>query len=214
MSSSTSPVIILTGASKGLGLAVLKILLSRYNARVTTVSRTQTPELLQIEKQYGINRILNIKGDVGNIKTNSKAVKETITKWGVIDGLIINAGSLEPIGKISDLNLEEISKYSDINIHASLYLIQPSLPYLRSSENGGKIVLVSSGASTASYTGWGLYCMAKAGLNSIARTIDKEEKRNGVSAWAIRPGKIDVSSIFTRVLLVGLHYGSQARMVC
>jgi NAD(P)-dependent dehydrogenase (short-subunit alcohol dehydrogenase family) len=43
------------------------------------------------------------------------------------------------------------------------------------------------------YAGWGLYCMAKAGLNALARVLAVEEKDNGVAIWSVRPGVINVS---------------------
>jgi NAD(P)-dependent dehydrogenase (short-subunit alcohol dehydrogenase family) len=95
----SSPVIILTGASRGLGLSILEILLSRYHARVTTLSRSSPPDFASVVKQYGEDRVLAINGDVGDRATNEDAVERTVAKWGRIDGLILNAGSLEPLGE-------------------------------------------------------------------------------------------------------------------
>lgn len=94
----SSPIIILTGASRGLGLSILQILLSRYNARVTTLSRSSPAEFEEVVKKYGEDRVLAIQGDVGNMEVNKDVVKRTVNKWGGIDGLVLNAGSLEPLG--------------------------------------------------------------------------------------------------------------------
>lgn len=100
-SANVSPIVILTGASKGLGLATLRILLERYNARVTAVSRSNPAELDQLAGQYEAeDRLLLIQGDVGSIELNKEIVERTVEKWGGIDGLIVNAGSLEPIGTL------------------------------------------------------------------------------------------------------------------
>ncbi|WWC90522.1 uncharacterized protein L201_005458 [Kwoniella dendrophila CBS 6074] len=189
--SSKSPVVIITGASRGLGLAVLRILLSKHNARVTTLSRTLTPELQSVVDEFGKDRVLPIQGDVGKSEDNVRTVDETSRKWGEIDGLILNAGTIEP-KKLDSVPMESLVNYVQLNLLSTIYLVQPALPYLRKSK--GKVVLVSSGASTTGYQGWGLYSMAKAGMNSLARTLAAEEKENGVGVFAIRPGMVNMQA--------------------
>ncbi|WVF67512.1 hypothetical protein IAT40_002268 [Kwoniella sp. CBS 6097] len=190
--SSKSPVIILTGASRGLGLAVLRILLTKHNARVATLSRTITPELRGVADEVGQDRVLSIQGDVSKPEDNVRAVEETAKKWGQVDGLVLNAGTIDP-GKIADLPTSSLIPYVQTNLLSTIYLVQPALPYLRKSK--GKVVLVSSGASTTGYQAWGLYSMAKAGMNSLARTLAAEEKENGVSVYAIRPGMVNMQAL-------------------
>lgn len=48
------------------------------------------------------------------------------------------------------------------------------------------------------YVGWGLYCMAKSGLNALARVLANEEKEAGVAVWAVRPGVINVSYLLRK----------------
>ncbi|KAI9637387.1 uncharacterized protein MKK02DRAFT_23892 [Dioszegia hungarica] len=190
-----SPIIILTGASRGLGLSTLQILLSRYNARVTTLSRSTPPDFQAVVEKYGDDRVLAIQGDVGDQATNAEVVKRTVEKWGGVDGLVLNAGGLEPLGRIADLDLSVLTTCSNTNLHSALYIIQPALPYLRKGRGAdgakGRIVLTSSGASMTGYVGWGLYCMAKSGLNALARVLANEEKEAGVAVWAVRPGVIN-----------------------
>ncbi|KAK8854651.1 hypothetical protein IAR55_003390 [Kwoniella newhampshirensis] len=194
MAPPTSPIIILTGASRGLGLSVLRILLSKYNARVATLSRTLTPELQAVIDEYnnGEDRVLAVQGDVGKEEDNVRVVSETTKKWGGLDGLVLNAGSIDPVGKLADIPTSALIPYVQTNLLSTIYLIQPALPHLRSSK--GKIVLVSSGASTSGYQAWGLYSMAKAGMNSLARTIASEEKDTGVGIWSVRPGMVNMQA--------------------
>jgi len=98
-------------------------------------------------------------------------------------------GALTP-ARIADIPLDKTGQYVSTNLLSVLYLVQPALPYLRKAK--GRVVLVSSGASAAGYTSWGLYSMVKAGMNSLARTLANEEKE--LSVWAIRPGMVDVSA--------------------
>ncbi|WWC63442.1 uncharacterized protein I303_106044 [Kwoniella dejecticola CBS 10117] len=189
---SKSPVIILTGASRGLGLAVLQLLLSNHNARVTTLSRSISSELQAVVKQYGQDRVLPIQGDVGRSEDNIRVVEETVKKWGEIDGLILNAGTIEP-KKLDSVPIDSLASYVQTNLLSTIYLVQPALPHLRKTK--GKVVLISSGASTTGYQAWGLYSMAKAGMNSLARTLAAEEKENEVAVFAIRPGMVNMQAL-------------------
>jgi NAD(P)-dependent dehydrogenase (short-subunit alcohol dehydrogenase family) len=77
-----------------------------------------------------------------------------------------------------------------------MYLVQPALPHLRAAAEGGapsRVIFVSSGASQTGYQAWGMYSLAKAGLNSLARTFAAEEMDAGVAFLSVRPGVVDVS---------------------
>jgi len=94
-----SPRIILTGGSKGLGLAVLRILLERYNARVATLSRSCPDELKAVVEKYGPERVVVVQGDVGKSEDNVKVVKTAVEAFGGLDSLILNAATLDPVGQ-------------------------------------------------------------------------------------------------------------------
>jgi NAD(P)-dependent dehydrogenase (short-subunit alcohol dehydrogenase family) len=109
---------------------------------------------------------------------------------------------LTPIGKLADVPLSALAPYVQTNLLSTIFLIQAALPHLRrngsssaGSSDAGRIVLVSSGASSTGYVGWGLYSMVKAAGNSLCRTLAAEEKGNGVAVWSIRPGVVNVSKV-------------------
>jgi NAD(P)-dependent dehydrogenase (short-subunit alcohol dehydrogenase family) len=227
------PVIILTGASRGLGLAVLRLLLSTHGARVATLSRSYPAELKAVSDEFGEDRVLVVQGDVGKPEDNEAVVRRTMDRWGRLDGLVMNAGSLDPVGestrtqishwsyshrihypalslshvlalmtpnlgKLADVPIAQLIPSVQINLLSALYLLQPALPHLRrKSADGqgglGRVVFVSSGASATGYQAWGMYSMAKAGMNSLCRTLAAEEAEEGVITWSVRPGLVDVS---------------------
>lgn len=210
MASSSAPRVILTGASRGLGLATLKLLLERYNARVATLSRSYPDALKEVVAKYGEDRVLVVQGDISKPEDNAKVVKSAVDTFGGLDSVILNAGSLEPIGqsllpinnqyrkltglgRLADVALDALVPYVQANIFSTIYLMQAALPHLRKQDIKGRVVVISSGASTNGYVAWGLYGMAKASQNSLVRTLAAEEKANGVSFYSVRPGVIDVS---------------------
>lgn len=99
MSANTTPRVVLTGASRGLGLATLKLLLERYSARVATLSRSYPEALKEVVAKYGQDRVLVVQGDISKPEDNAKVVKSAVDTFGGIDSVILNAGSLEPIGQ-------------------------------------------------------------------------------------------------------------------
>lgn len=105
-------------------------------------------------------------------------------------------GSTDGIGKLADVPLDALVPSLQINVLSALYLVQPALPHLRKSSAPGspsRVIFVSSGASQTGYQAWGMYSLAKAGLNSLARTFAAEERDAGVAFLSIRPGVVDVS---------------------
>lgn len=92
-----APVIIVTGASRGLGLAISRALLQVHGANIATLQRTLTPELKALAQDYP-DRVLNVSGDVAKPEDNARVVDEAVAKWGQLNGIVLNAGTLEPMG--------------------------------------------------------------------------------------------------------------------
>jgi NAD(P)-dependent dehydrogenase (short-subunit alcohol dehydrogenase family) len=188
-----SPVVIVTGASRGLGLAITRALLATHGANVATLQRTLTPELQALADQFP-GRVLTVSGDVSKPEDNARVVEQTVAKWGALTGLILNAGTLDPMGKLSEVPLDSLVPSLQTNLLSALYIVQPAIKHLRaaaSAENPARVILVSSGASVGAYQAWGMYSLAKAGVNSLARTLAAEEKDGNVVFLSIRPGVVD-----------------------
>ncbi|CAE6486638.1 unnamed protein product [Rhizoctonia solani] len=184
----TSPVIIVTGASRGIGLAVVGALLKSYKARVVTLSRTRSPELSALVSEHQ-DSLAPLEGDVTKEQSALSAVDLAKSKFGRLDGLILNAGTLEPLGRIDspESSVEGWKSMFDINLFSLLHLIKAGLPLLR--ESHGRVIFVSSGAATGGIAGWGPYNASKAAMNSLARTLANEEK--DIVSVAVRPGVVD-----------------------
>ncbi|CAN9100451.1 unnamed protein product [Alternaria alternata] len=185
MSQSQEMVVILTGASRGIGQAIAHHLLSR-NHKLVLVSRTQSA-LEALQSEYGSEKVAVLAGDMSDASLPEKAVALANEKWGRLDSLIINHGSLDPVKKVADTSAEEWRKGFDVNVFSAVGLIQAALPSLRKTQ--GRILLTSSGAATSAYQGWGCYGAGKAVLNHLALTLSVEEP--SVTTISIRPGVVD-----------------------
>lgn len=99
----------------------------------------------------------------------SKVISQVLETHKRLDGLVLNAGVLEPIGRISDSNipLDAWKTHFDINFFSLVPAIRASIVALRASK--GRVVFVSSGSAIGSTATWGPYNAAKAAMNSLCR---------------------------------------------
>lgn len=179
-----SKVILLTGASRGIGLATAQHLLKNSH-NLVLVARSEEP-LRDLKTQYP-NQVAFLAGDLSDFTLSKKAVDLAISTWKRLDGVIVNHGVLDPVKKLADSTAEEWRSAFDKTFFSAVALAQAALPALR--ESRGTILFTSSGAASNSYPTWGAYGSAKAAMNHLAQTIANEEE--DVISIAIRPGVVD-----------------------
>ncbi|ODQ67760.1 NAD(P)-binding protein [Nadsonia fulvescens var. elongata DSM 6958] len=178
-----SSVVILTGASRGIGLAIAKQLLAK-SAKVIAIARSGAA--LEENASSSPDNFFPIVGDVTDPAVIRKAVDFAIEKFGRVDSLILNAGVLEPVKKIADADVNEWKKCFDINFFSVVDAVSYTIPFLRKTK--GRIVMTSSGASVTNYTAWGAYGSTKAAMNHLAGSIANEEP--DIFTISIAPGVV------------------------
>jgi NAD(P)-dependent dehydrogenase (short-subunit alcohol dehydrogenase family) len=127
-----------------------------------------------------------VVGDISNEVDCQKLVDFTISSFGQIDCLVHNAGALD-ISKIVNLTSENIQHVFQVNVIGPINLTQKFLPHLRKQK--GKVIFVSSGASTKPFYGWSTYCCSKTALNRFAECLALEEKE--ITSISFKPGRVD-----------------------
>ncbi|RDW66920.1 NAD(P)-binding protein-6 [Coleophoma crateriformis] len=177
-------VIIVTGASRGIGLATARFLLKGSN-KVVVVARTAGP--LEKLKEEFPGQVEFLAADLADFSVGTQAVSLALKAFSRLDGLIINHGTLSPVKRVADSTAEEWRAIFDVNFFSALAFISPAIPALR--ESHGRIVLTSSGASVSAYATWGAYGSSKAALNHLALTLKAEEP--DITTISVRPGVVD-----------------------
>jgi NAD(P)-dependent dehydrogenase (short-subunit alcohol dehydrogenase family) len=182
-----NPVVIVTGASRGLGAATAWIA-SQMGAKVVLVARSEqalTKLVNEIQSKGGY--ALAVVADVSVPDDCNRIIAEATDRFGRIDSLINNAGALEPIAPISRWDYIGWQNNLNVNLLGPVMMVQSALPFLR--EQSGRVINVSSGAAVNAIPGWGAYCTSKAALNQFTRVLSAEEEQ--ITAIAFRPGVVD-----------------------
>ncbi|AJR51927.1 Irc24p [Saccharomyces cerevisiae YJM1460] len=188
-------VILITGASRGIGLQLVKTVIEEDDECIVYgVARTEAG-LQSLQREYGADKFVYRVLDITDRSRMEALVEEIRQKHGKLDGIVANAGMLEPVKSISQSNSEhDIKQWErlfDVNFFSIVSLVALCLPLLKSSPFVGNIVFVSSGASVKPYNGWSAYGCSKAALNHFAMDIASEEPSDKVRAVCIAPGVVD-----------------------
>ncbi|KAL8790557.1 MAG: hypothetical protein Q9195_006301 [Heterodermia aff. obscurata] len=175
--------IIVTGASRGIGLAVARYLIEASH-NVVLLARSDTP-LQELKAKYP-QQVRVIAGDLSDVAIAEQTLSSTLA-GGQIDGLVLNHGTLDPVARIADGSIEAWKRGFDVNFFSAVAWVTAALPALRRSK--GRIIFTSSGAAINAYTGWGAYGASKAAINHLALTLGAEEP--DVTSISLRPGVVD-----------------------
>ncbi|EAW12061.1 SDR family oxidoreductase [Aspergillus clavatus NRRL 1] len=177
---------IVTGASRGIGLAIAKFLLTAPQSHNVIVIARSVEPLQKLKDQY-TKQVEVLNGDLADFSLGQKAVDLALKSFGRLDGLVLNHGVLGQVGKIAEADPEQWQQGFDVNFFSVVAFVKAGLPALR--ESKGRIVFTSSGASVSAFRGWGLYGASKAAMNHLARSLGEEEP--DVTFVSIEPGLVD-----------------------
>src|SRR4051812_7669096 len=187
MSSLDGKVIIVTGASRGIGAAAA-IALAKAGATVVLTARDKTLTE-QVAQAIGPTASAHAC-DVSDYAAVAALVAATKARFGRLDGLINNAGVIEPIASIAASDPAVWARNIEINLTGAYHAIRAVLPGMIAA-GGGTIVNVSSGAAIRPLEGWSAYCSAKAGLHMLTRAIALETEGQGIRVFGFQPGTTD-----------------------
>ncbi len=182
-------VAIVTGAGRGTG-AVIALECAEAGANVVVVSRTQV-ELDKVAadiKALG-RECLAVATDICVPEQVDNMVKQTVDKFGRIDVLINNAGGILFMKTMKDLSLEEWNGTVALNMTA-VFLCSQAVGKVMIEQKAGKIVNISSVASTQGYPVSPHYGAAKAGLNNLTQSLADGWAKHNINVNGIAPGLI------------------------
>ncbi len=190
-----TPVVLITGASSGIGYAAA-LAFARRGAKVAVVAR-RMERLTELEREISAlpthGDTLAITADVTDSAAMQRAVAQTVERFGRLDVLVANAG-VGQRGTVAESDWGDLETVLRTNIDGVLHTIRAAVPALRQS-GGGQIVIVSSvaGVVPAPYTS--VYGATKAFASSLARSLrfELEADHIGVTELLIGPTDTEFS---------------------
>ena len=186
----TGKVVIVTGASRGIGAAAA-IALGKAGATVLLAARDGklAGDVAQSIVAAGGTATARAV-DVSDYAAVAAMVAEAHGRYGRLDVLVNNAGVIEPIASVAESDPAVWARNIEINLTGAYYPIRAVLPGMIAA-GGGTIVNVSSGAAIRPLEGWSAYCSAKAGLAMLTRAVILENPSNGMRIFGFQPGTTD-----------------------
>lgn len=183
-------VIIVTGASRGIGEAAA-LALGKAGATLMLTARDGklAGDVAQAVVAAG-GRATARSCDVSDYAATAALVAETISQFGRVDALVNNAGVIEPIARIEDSDPAAWARNIEINLIGAYNAVRAVLPGMIA-QRGGTIVNVSSGAAIRPLEGWSAYCTGKAGMHMMTRAIHLELAEKGIRVFGFQPGTTD-----------------------
>lgn len=183
-----SKVALITGASRGIGLAIGEELFAKgYN--LSLLSRNIEPR--------DSERMLAQNCDVTSPRDVETAVSNTLDKFGRIDVLVNSAGRSH-LGTIDELTLEDLNKVYDVNVKGTFNVSKAVLPFMKE-QNSGYIINIGSLRAVECGSGKAAYGMSKSAVRAFSKTLSKELSESGIKITVINPGFVQTDLIRHRI---------------
>ena len=181
--------VIVTGASRGIGLETVKALLEE-GVCVAVLSRTEEPTVRH-ENLAWITMDITSEEQCKSLPSHLERLG-----WSTVDGLIHNAGSLIA-NLIDELTIEQVRKMYAVNVYAPLILTKHLLPFLRQSEQAHVVGISSMGGfqGAAKFPGLSAYSSSKAALACLIECWAEEWKGSVIAANALAIGAVQTDML-------------------
>jgi 3-oxoacyl-[acyl-carrier protein] reductase len=180
-----STVAVVTGGSRGIGLAIARAFVSR-GARVVITGRDQ--KHLDEAAASAPEAMHAVRADVGKPEEALRAIDAAVQRFGGLDVLVNNAG----VGRFAnavDMTVAQWQQTIDTNLSGVFYCCHAAIPHLRR-RGSGWIINISSLAGKNPFAGGAAYCASKAGLNAFTEALMQEVRYDGIRVSCIMPGSV------------------------
>jgi 3-oxoacyl-[acyl-carrier protein] reductase len=192
MESIHGKVAIVTGGSRGIGLAIARALVSN-GVRVAITGRSEghlTAARPSIEAA-GPGAVETFHADVRHYADMTRVADAVVARFGGLDVLINNAG-IGIFGSIGSMTPEQWSEVIDTNLTGVFNATRAALPHLQK-RGGGFIINISSLAGKNPFAEGAAYCASKAGLNAFSEALIQEVRFDNIRVSYVLPGSVSTA---------------------
>jgi short-subunit dehydrogenase len=184
-------VVLITGASSGIGAALARRLADSSRLVLVARRRQRLEELGDwIAEQGGQAEV--IEADLADENSPAAVVAQAVERFGGLDAVVNNAGAF--ITREADrVDAAHIDRLFQLNVRAPMLLTAAAVPHL-AENGGGNVVNISSVASTETFTDCSVYSATKAALDCWARILREELRPRGIRVGTVAPGATDTEA--------------------
>jgi 3-oxoacyl-[acyl-carrier protein] reductase len=185
----TNQVAIVTGGSRGIGLAIARALVAHgVQVAITGRDAGQLSDARQSIERAGPGSVETFRADVRDYAETERVAAATVARFGGLDILVNNAG-LAVFVNVADMTPAQWSEVLDTNLTGVFNFCHAVIPHFRK-RGGGFIVNISSLAGTNAFAGGGAYCASKSGLNAFSEALMQEVRYDNIRVSSVAPGSV------------------------
>ena len=182
-------VAIVTGGSRGIGLAIARALVAEgVNVMATGRTDAHLSEARKRIEEAGPAAVETLCADVRDYAAVDRAVSATVARFGGLDILINNAGT-GMFANVADMTPAQWSEVIDTNLTGVFNACHASLPHIKR-RGGGYIINISSLAGKNAFATAAAYCASKSGVNAFSEALMQEVRHDGIRVSYVMPGSV------------------------
>ena len=181
--------IVVTGASSGMGKAIVERFVKEGACVVAVARRYQRLEELKESLKEEPGKVVIFQGDVSKREDNEKMIDLAISEFGKLDVLVNNAGIMDDMSGIGDATDEKFEQVMKVNVYGPMCAMRKAVSVFKEQGNGGNIINVASVGGMRSVAG-AIYCASKAAVLSMTKNTAFMYFPDKIRCNAIAPGGI------------------------
>jgi NAD(P)-dependent dehydrogenase (short-subunit alcohol dehydrogenase family) len=195
MDSSRERLLLVTGASRGIGAAIARgAARGGWRVVVNYVRDAEAAEAVVHDIEAAGGEAVALQGDVAREAEVQNLFGEIDRRFGRLDGLVNNAGVTGKPGRLEQIESDDLKRVFEINVFGAFFCAREAVRRMSTAHGGqgGAIVNMSSGAATIGSAGEFIhYAASKAALNTMTLGLAREVAREGIRVNAVEPGLVE-----------------------
>ncbi|WP_295511963.1 SDR family oxidoreductase [Sulfitobacter sp.] len=185
------PILLITGASAGIGAACARLAAPSYDLALNYRSDTTGAKAVAAQAEAQGARVLLCQGDVADPADVARIFDQIDQHFGRLDALINNAGIVDQIATVADMDHARLKRMFDVNVIGAMMVAQAAAARMQAQGNGAIVNMGSIAARLGSANEFVDYAASKAAIDAFTKGLANELAPQGIRVNAIRPGLIE-----------------------